>query len=152
MDKADALILRQLKKDAGTAGSRLSEMVNLSVPAVNKRISKMKTEGVIRKATVITDGKAIGKPVLVFVLVTVNELIDSNPEYQAMLEDEDVLECYAVSGDYDYILKIAAQDIDDFEGKLLRLRKNGVLKSQTLMCLREYKFEAAALPEIPEQK
>ena len=152
MDKADALILRQLKKDAGTAGSRLSEMVNLSVPAVNKRISKMKTEGVIRKATVITDGKAIGKPVLVFVLVTVNELIDSNPEYQAMLEDEDVLECYAVSGDYDYILKIAAQDIDDFEGKLLRLRKNGVMKSQTLMCLREYKFEAAALPEIPEQK
>ena len=152
MDKADALILRQLKKDAGTAGSRLSEMVNLSVPAVNKRISKMKTEGVIRKATVITDGKAIGKPVLVFVLVTVNELIDSNPEFQAMLEDEDVLECYAVSGDYDYILKIAAQDIDDFEGKLLRLRKNGVLKSQTLMCLREYKFEAAALPEIPEQK
>ncbi len=152
MDKADALILRQLKKDAGTAGSRLSEMVNLSVPAVNKRISKMKTEGVIRKATVITDGKAIGKPVLVFVLVTVNELIDSNPEYQAMLEDEDVLECYAVSGDYDYILKIAAQDIDDFEGKLLRLRKNGVMKSQTLMCLREYKFEAAALPEIPGKK
>ena len=152
MDKADALILRQLKKDAGTAGSRLSEMVNLSVPAVNKRISKMKAEGVIRKATVITDGKAIGKPVLVFVLVTVNELIDSNPEYQAMLEDEDVLECYAVSGDYDYILKIAAQDIDDFEGKLLRLRKNGVMKSQTLMCLREYKFEAAALPEIPGKK
>ena len=150
MDKTDALILRQLKKDAGTAGSKLSEMVNLSVPAVNKRISKMKSEGVIRKATVITDGKAIGKPVLVFVLVTVNELIDSNPDFQAMLKDEDVLECYAVSGDYDYILKIAAADIDDFEEKLLRLRRNGVIKSQTMMCLREHKFEAAALPEIRE--
>ncbi|MBO4412245.1 MAG: Lrp/AsnC family transcriptional regulator [Lachnospiraceae bacterium] len=148
MDRADAKILKKLKEDAGTAGSRLSELVNLSVPAVNKRISKLKAEGVIRKTTVITDGKAVGKPVLVFVLVTVNELIDQNPDFREVMKDEDILECYAVSGDYDYILKIAAADIDDFEGKLLRLRKNGVVKSQTLMCLREYKFEAAALPEL----
>ena len=148
MDRADAKILKQLKKDAGTAGSALSKLINLSVPAVNKRISKLKTDGVIRKATIVTDGKAVGKPVLVFVLVTVNELIDQNTAFQEMMKDEDVLECYAVSGDYDYILKIAAADIDDFEGKLLRLRKNGVVKSQTLMCLREYKFETAALPEV----
>jgi DNA-binding Lrp family transcriptional regulator len=64
------------------------------------------------------------------------------------VEDEhDVLECYAVTGDYDYLIKICAESIEALEEKLLYLKKQkGIVKSHTMFSLQEHKFSATVLP------
>lgn len=148
MDETDVKIIRELAADADKSASEMSCTVNLSVPAINKRISKLKADGTIKKTTIITNGKIIGKPVMAFVLITVESFARSEELIAALKEEEDILEFYAVSGEYDYILKLCAADVDDLETKLLRIKSAGGAKSLTMMCLREYKSEAALLPDI----
>ena len=65
-----------------------------------------------------------------------------------MKRDKDIPECYAVTGDYDYILKICAKDVEILEEKLLSLKKlKGVVKSHTMLSLMEHKLAPAALPD-----
>ena len=147
MDETDVRIIKALAADADKSASELSAVVNLSVPAINKRISKLKADGTIRKTTIMTDGKLTGKPVTAFVLITVENFEKSEEFIEELREKQDILEFYAVSGEYDYILKLCAKDVDDLETKLLRIKSAGGAKSLTMMCLREYKSEAALLPD-----
>ena len=71
MDEIDAKILKLLSKNADVTASEIGGMVNLSVPAVNKRIQKLKKDGMIRRYTVLTNGKQVGKPIMAFVLLVV---------------------------------------------------------------------------------
>jgi len=146
MDKTDEKLLACLAENADVTAAELSAKINLSVPAINKRISKLKTDGTIRKTTVITDAKAVGKAVSAFILVKFTDFAKSQTFPETVAKDSDVLECCAVSGEYDYLLKICAKDIDDLETKLLKIKESGGATSHTMMCLREYKFEAAMLP------
>ena len=147
MDETDVKIIKALAADADRSASELSAVVNLSVPAINKRISKLKADGTIRKTTIMTDGKLTGKPVTAFVLITVGNFEKSEEFIDELRKKQDILEFYAVSGEYDYILKLCAKDVDDLETKLLRIKSAGGAKSLTMMCLREYKSEAALLPD-----
>ena len=61
--------------------------------------------------------------------------------------DPDILECYAVTGEYDYLIKICAADIESFETKLLQLKSRSVAKSHTLLTLCEHKFSPSVLPD-----
>lgn len=146
MDKTDEKILRLLAENADASASDLSQEINLSVPAINKRIARLKEEKVIRKTTLITDPKAVGKSVAAFILVKIASFEQSQQFPDTVRTEADALECYAVSGEYDYLLKICAADIDDLETKLLKIKAAGGVTSHTMMCLREYKFEAAMLP------
>lgn len=147
MDETDAKIIKALAADADKSASELSAVVNLSVPAINKRISKLKADGTIKKTTIVTDGKLTGKPVTAFVLITVESFEKSEVFIEELRDKQDIIEFYAVSGEYDYILKLCAKDVDELETKLLRIKSAGGAKSLTMMCLREYKSEAALLPD-----
>lgn len=151
MDTIDRRILENLRKDASLSAQKLTEDIHLSVPAINKRIQRMENTGIISKFTVITDRKAVGKEILACMLVQTEDAPESERLMKMIREDEDILECYAVTGNYDYILKICAKDIDSLEKKLLLLRQNGVSRSETLMCLKEYKMEAGVLPGKEEE-
>ena len=146
MDSIDEKLIRELAANADSSASELSSAVNLSVPAINKRIARLKTEGVIRKLTVLTDPKAVGKPVSAFIMVKIADFSKSQEFLDAITVQPDVLECYAVSGEYDYMLKVCAPDIDGLETVLLKIKEIGGVTSHTMMCLREYKYEAAVLP------
>lgn len=62
--------------------------------------------------------------------------------------DPDVLDCHAVTGEYDYILHICARDIGELEKKLLTLKSRcGLAKSYTLLSLMEHKHQATPLPD-----
>lgn len=123
MDKTDIALLQILSKNASVTATELTSKVNLSVPAINKRISKLKATGIIRRATILTDPKQVGKPITAFVLVVLDRVGDADGLTRYVQTDPDVLECYAVTGEYDYLLKICAADIEAFEEKLLRLKK-----------------------------
>lgn len=149
MDKTDIALLRLLGEDADITTTDLSARVNLSVPAINKRLCKLRGAGIIRKSVLLTDPVKIGKPIVAFVLVLLDRFDTASELLCAFANaDRDILECYAITGEYDYLLKITAPSIEAFEAKLLRLKKcRGVSKSHTLLALQETKMLPNALPD-----
>ncbi|MBR6767015.1 MAG: Lrp/AsnC family transcriptional regulator [Clostridia bacterium] len=151
MDETDARIIELLSEDAAITSTEIGAAVGLSIPAVNKRIQKLKKEGVIRRFTILTDGKAVGKPITAYILV----ILQSGPEalMSYIEEDPDVLECAAITGEYDYIIKVCAADVGALEDKLLRLkRQKGVVKSHTMLSLMECKLQPTVLPQKETMK
>lgn len=149
MDKIDKIILRMLSENSMTSATEIGYAVNLSIPAVNKRIQKLKESGVIRSFTVLTDEKKVSKPICAFIMLTIKYGEGVNALNEYVKKDADVLECYAITGDYDYILKICAKDVEALEEKLLSLKKlKGVIKSYTMLSLMEHKLAPTALPDI----
>lgn len=149
MDSIDKLILKILAQNAMASATEIGAAVNLSIPAVNKRLQKLREGGVIRSFTVLTDGKRVEKPICAFVMLTVKYGSGVDALHAFIKSDPDVLECYAVTGDYDYILKICAKDVETLEEKLLSLKKqNGVVKSHTMLALMEHKLSPCALPDM----
>lgn len=151
MDSTDKKLLALLAKDATLSGTELGEMIGLSVPAVNKRIAKLRESGAVSRFTVITDKKQMQKPVTAFILLVLQygEAVDKL--MKTVEDDKDVLECYAITGEYDYIIKICASSVEALEEKLLKLKKQkGVIKSHTMLSLMEHKFEASVLPDNEE--
>lgn len=149
MDIADKKILEILSRDANTTATEIGSLVNLSVPAVNKRILRMQKEGIIDYFTIVTSPKKLDKTITAFVFIVMQygDSIKSLLEYAE--NEPDVLECYSVTGEYDYILKICAKDIESLEEKILCIKNNkGVMKSHTMISLMEHRFQPAVLPDM----
>ena len=153
MDITDKRILEILSRRADATATEISASVNLSIPAVNKRIQRLRQNGVIRNFTVLTDGKKVGKGILAYVFLVLQYNAGEAALMEYIQRDPDVLECYAVTGDYDYIIKVCAEDMESLEDKILCLkRQKGVLKSHTMLSLMEHKFQPTILPTIPERE
>jgi len=153
MDATDKKILQLLAENAYATTTQIGSIVNLSVPAVNKRIAKLRENGTIRSVTVLTDPKKVGKPILAYVLLVIQYGTSVDKILDYVNQDPDILECQAVTGEYDYIIKICAASVEEFEEKLLHLKKQkGVLKSHTMLCLQEHKCKPTVLPAQEETK
>lgn len=153
MDTIDKKIIEILSKNAGATTTEICGEVNLSIPAVNKRIQKLQSDGIIRSFTILTDGKKVKKPITAFILLVLRygEGVGMLMDYIA--RDPDVLECYAITGEYDYLIKVCAADVEALEDKLLQLkRQKGVVKSHTMLSLMEHKFQPTILPERAESE
>lgn len=147
MDATDKKILTLLSQNANTTAGEIARQINLSVPAVNKRILKMREGGIIRTSTVLTDARAVGKPIIAFIFLVLRYGEGVDLLLESIAHDEDILECYAITGDYDYIIKICAASVEELEEKLLRLKKQkGVVKSHTMLSLAEHKNAPTVLP------
>ena len=150
MDQTDIALIRALAADGGMSTADLAAHINLSVPAVNKRLARLRSAGVIR-STVITEPNSVGKPIMAFVFVVLEHFSHADSLLQYAIEDDDVLECYAVTGEYDYVLKICASSIKALENKLLHLKRSrGIAKSHTQLALMEHKFTPCALPDLTQ--
>lgn len=153
MDNIDKKILEIMSKDASTPSTEISRTVGLSLPATNKRIAKLRSEGIIRAQTVVTDPGKVGKSIAAFLLIVMKYGEHINEFLENIKEDKDILECYAVTGEYDYLLKIYASSVEDLEQKLIKIkRQKGVLRSHTMLALEEHKFSAAVLPDDEVEK
>lgn len=152
MDNIDAKILKILSKNADATATAIGESVNLSVPAINKRIQKLKKDGMIRRFTVLTNGKNIGKPIMAFVLLVVRASQNGESFLDYVKGDDDILECFSVTGEYDYLIKVCAADMESLKNKLSQIKlHNGVVKSHTMISLLEQKFSPTILPNISEK-
>jgi len=139
MDKIDRTILTELQRDGRLSNVQLAELVGLSESACLRRVRMLEQSGIIDRYVMLVDQGAIGKPGNVFVrvtldgqqrekLVTFEEAIQSVPE---------AMECYLMSGDVDYLLRVIVKDTDDY----LRLHNKltglpGVLRVQSSFALR----------------
>lgn len=116
LDYKDKKLLQQLQQNSKQTTKELSAKLNLSVTAVYERIKKLEKQKVIKKHTVLLDKNKIGKAFTVFCHV---KLIQHSKENILEFEKEitklnEVLECFHLSGDYDYILKVCVSDMKEF--------------------------------------
>lgn len=148
MDEIDVKLINILSKNAATTATQMVPKVNLSIPAINKRILKLQKSGVIRRFTILVDGEKVGKPIEAFILVVLQQVGTDAKLMEYIRNDPDVMECYAVTGEYDYLIKVCAADVKALEKKLNILKQHkGVAKSQTMFCLQENKYQPTILPD-----
>jgi len=116
LDKIDKKLLELLQVDSKQTTKQLSLHLGLSVTAVYERIKKLEKEEVIKQYVALVNKNKIGKSFLVFCHIRLEK---HTKEYIAVFEREinkleEVTECFHVSGDYDYILKIYVKDMDEY--------------------------------------
>lgn len=116
MDLIDKKLLQLLQTDSKKTTKELSLKLNLSVTAVYERIKKLEREGIIDKYVVLVNRSKVDKGFVVFCHL---KLIQHTREFLTKFENEvvklpEILECHHVSGDYDYILKIAVKDMEAY--------------------------------------
>jgi Lrp/AsnC family leucine-responsive transcriptional regulator len=116
LDATDKKILSLLQKDSKQTTKQLSLQLNLSVTAVYERIKKLEKEGFIKKYVALIDKDKINKSFLIFCHI---KLLQHSKEFLSNFEKEilkldEVSECFHVSGDYDYILKIYVEDMQAY--------------------------------------
>ncbi|NML47458.1 Lrp/AsnC family transcriptional regulator [Ramlibacter sp. G-1-2-2] len=120
-DKFDLAILRELLADSRRTLQEISAAVKLSPTTCWGRIKRLESEGVIKQYTVLVDRGRLGYKDTVLVQVTLESHTDETL-YQfgrTLAAIPEVMEAYLVSGDYDYLIRIAVKDTRDYE-RLLR--------------------------------
>lgn len=139
MDSYDLGILRILQQDNTTPQRLIGEAVNLSAPAVQRRIRRLEAEGVITANVAVLAPEKLGLPLTIFVLI---ELVSEIPAEidavkQRLLDAPEVLQCHYVAGETDFIVQVAAESMaayEDFTRRVL-FQGSNVRKFRTLVSM-----------------
>jgi Lrp/AsnC family transcriptional regulator, leucine-responsive regulatory protein len=117
IDKIDREILRLLQADGRLPNAELAQRVGLSASACFRRLQRLEQDRVISGYHATLDGDAIGKPTTVFIEVTLSSQGSAALDAfeRAVAACDDVLECHLMSGDFDYLLRVAVADMRDYE-------------------------------------
>jgi Lrp/AsnC family leucine-responsive transcriptional regulator len=116
LDSIDKKLLHFLQEDSKQTNKELSHKLNLSVTAVYERIKKLERGGIVSKHVALLDKKKVHKNFVTFCSI---KLVQHSKDYVVDFEKQvanldEVLECYHISGDYDYLLKVIVADMDEF--------------------------------------
>lgn len=117
LDKYDRRILDILQQDCSLAVAEVARRVGLSTSPCWRRITQLEKAGAIRKRVAVLDHMRLGMEVIAFVNVRLSQHGRENLEdfENTIRRFPEVLECYTVTGDMDYLLKIVTRDIQHFE-------------------------------------
>ena len=115
-DAIDHNLLELLQNDSKQTNKELSNKLMLSVTAVYERIKKLERAGIIEKYVALVNKEKINKSFVVFCSI---KLVQHSKDYVIKFEREvakldEVTECYHISGDYDYLLKILVEDMEAY--------------------------------------
>ena len=149
LDEIDRRILRALQRNGRLSNADLSDDVHLSPSACHRRVQRMEKEGYIRDYVALLDARKLAVPTTVFVEITLSgqadEVLDAFEKSVARIPD--VLECHLMAGSADYLLKVVAEDTEDFARihRQYLARLPGVQGMQSSFALRTVR-ETTALP------
>jgi DNA-binding Lrp family transcriptional regulator len=149
LDAIDRAILTRLQENARIANVELSGEIGLSPAPVMRRVRGMEEAGVIRRYVTLLDPAAIGLPVSVFVNVTLERQAEQGLErFEAAIRKRpEVMECYLMTGDSDYLLRVVTADLSAYERFLIEhlTRVPGVASIKSSFALKQVKY-LTALP------
>ena len=116
LDVVDKLILEILQADSSLTNVELSERIGLSPTPCLRRVRRLENEGFISRYRAEVDRSKLGYPIMAFVQITLNTQVDSALEIveQAVVERPEIINCYLVTGDCDYMLQVVVKDLDDY--------------------------------------
>lgn len=149
LDAIDRSILTALQLKGRMSNSELSEQVHLSPSACHRRVQRLENEGYIRDYVALLDPRKLCVPTTVFVEITLQgqteEVLEAFEKSVSRIPD--VLECHLMAGAADYLLKVVAENTDDFARihRQYLARLPGVHGMQSSFALRTV-FKTTALP------
>ena len=116
LDKVDVAILKLLQQNARMTVKELSERVHLSTTPVHERIKRLEQSGVIKQYAALLDNRKVKKGLMVICYISLKQHsktagISFIKSIQAMPE---VVECYNISGEFDFMLKVVAEDMNAY--------------------------------------
>ncbi len=116
LDRAEKEILKAMQTRGRISNVELAERVGLSESPCFRRVKALEESGVIRRYSAQLDQRALGLQVTAFVLVNLEKQDDQKQKgFLARVEAEDhIVECHAMSGSHDYLLKVVARSMDHF--------------------------------------
>ncbi|NVK19618.1 MAG: Lrp/AsnC family transcriptional regulator [Methylocystaceae bacterium] len=117
LDTIDRKILTLLQRDGRMSNADLADAINLSPSACLRRVKRLEDDGFIDGYVMLLNQAAVGKPTNVFVEITLGSLADETVEAfeRAVINCPDVRGCYLMSGDADYLLRIACSGPEGYE-------------------------------------
>jgi len=147
LDELDHKILTQLQNDGRISNQELSEQVGLSPSPCLRRLRKLETDGVINRYVALVDPETVGLSVTAFLRVRLDQQDDQHLSTfeQAIAQFPEVMECYLMTGDADYQLRVLVDSLNTFEDflrhKLTRVK--GVAQVTTSFALRPIIYKTA---------
>jgi Lrp/AsnC family leucine-responsive transcriptional regulator len=116
LDEIDRRILTALQRNGRMSNSDLSEAVHLSPSACHRRVQRLEADGYIRGYVALLDARKMGVATTVFVEITLQGQADETLDAfeKAVARIPDVLECHLMAGSADYLLKVVAENTEDF--------------------------------------
>ena len=149
LDSIDRRILSILQKRGRISNADLADQVHLSASACHRRVQRLENDGFIRDYVALLNPRKIGVPATVFVEITLSAQADEVLEAfeKAAARIPNVLECHLMAGTADYILKLVAEDTEDFARihRQYLTRLTGVTQMQSSFALRTV-FKTTAIP------
>jgi DNA-binding Lrp family transcriptional regulator len=154
LDAIDRKILDRLQDDARLSNVELARAVNLSPSPCLARVRRLEESGLIRRYVTLLDPVKLGLTVSVLVQVTLEKQIEPALETfeKAIRARGEVMECYLMTGDADYLLRVVVPDVPAFERFILDFlsRVPGVGNIKSSFALKQVKYQTA-LPLPPRE-
>ena len=147
LDAIDRKILSLLQSDSRTTMQELADKVGLSVSPCHRRVKLLEERGVITRYIATVDQKSLGLHVSVFISIKLarQKEEDLNRFAKAISKWDEVLECYLMTGNRDYLLRVVAADLSSYEAflknKLTRL--DGIASIESSFALSQVKYSIA---------
>jgi Lrp/AsnC family leucine-responsive transcriptional regulator len=151
LDEIDIAILRELQIDGRISNVELARRVNLSPPATHARLKRLDEQGCIRQVVALLDYEKVGYDMICFVSVSLQlHQVEELDGFRAIINGmPEVLECYHVTGEFDYLLKIVIHNRQDLQRFIVKdlTPVPGVARIYTSLVLSEVK-STTALPLV----
>jgi len=116
LDETDRKILNMLQKNSRITVRELSEKLHLTTTPIHERVKKLEASGYIKEFITLIDHKKLGKQLTVYISASLHEhtkeSIDEFEKQMGILDE--VMECYYISGNYDFLLKVQCNDMEDY--------------------------------------
>ncbi|MSP68011.1 MAG: Lrp/AsnC family transcriptional regulator [Alphaproteobacteria bacterium] len=147
LDTTDVRILDTLQREARTPNTELAQAVGLSPSPCLRRVRELERKGVIRSYVTLLEPAAVGLPVSVFVSVSLDKQIEEALEvFEArVVQRPEVMECYLMTGDADYLLRVVVPDLHAYERFLMEhlTRIPGVANIRSSFALKQVQYRTA---------
>ena len=154
LDHDDVRILQLLQHDARLTNKEIADKIGKSVSPIYERIRRLQDDGIIQQYVAVLDKRKIGKSLTAYTHVQLKEHADhmmKTFESEAIKIPE-VMECYHMTGQYDYLLKVALRDMDEYYdfiiNKIAKLHNVGTV--QSFFVLYEAKKDTAYRLDLPD--
>jgi Lrp/AsnC family leucine-responsive transcriptional regulator len=147
LDDTDRRILDLLQRDGRIANSDLARAIHLSPAPCLRRVQRLEADRVIKRYVALLDADQIGLSLNIFIAVSLDRQTKDNVDRfeQTVCSYPEVLECYWMAGETDYLLRVALADLHDYERFLMdRLtRIDGISNIRSLFAMRQVKYSTA---------
>ena len=116
LDEKDLAILRLLQDNARITVKEIADQIHLSTTPVHERIKRLEANGVIKQYATLIDGTKVKKGLMVICYVSLNQHSKKSGGQFIKLINElpDVVQCYSISGEFDFMLKIVTEDMNSY--------------------------------------